>query len=895
MERRKRRVFLFILIVFCLFSLAAGVILCVPYEEASAQTFFGLKDVKDLRKADPADIAALPKYSSRDYCIVTTLENQGAYNLCWAFATIAASETSILREGVGGAVQSPFFDLEERTLAYRAHNPMGDPFHLIDDDVEKGDGTWNKGGYVEVAGKAMLQWMGPTSGLDYKGNDETAVRAEYPLAYKLEGMSTVKYSVENVKRLVAEYGAAAFSFPIHNYANGGYDIDTYFNNVNQSGKNPHACAIIGWDDTIPASRFTPDHSSGNGGWIVKNSWGSGRADEGYFYLSYDSTIYDIWAFDYTTADAFDNQYYYDGTLRRGNVYVSGDGAPAKAAAIYRAQGGTSECAEQLNAVNIGVAGENVTVDISVYKGLEPNFGYPSSQDNDPEGGKLVARISKTAPRDGFYTFYLDDPVPLENGDAFSVVVEAQNAAGNARIFASVEYNSANDMTFECKNGVWSNLMERSRYCAHIRAYTKNVVREIPLDGNDLQFAEMALEKHDFVYTGAEFMPQVTVTLGGKTLAEGRDYRLAYENNLNALSNACAIAVGQGEYCGTCRAYFRIARAKKPPNMPVKDREQPIVVGYEITELNEIPLPDGWEWYYNVDLTKHACDEPLEWTIKYPVTDGNYETNGYDADTGERYVQAGVYVLRESVRHDLVPLAEAEVVVQGIYSYTGKIITPNVAVNVQGKTLAAGIDYVVKSSAVYAGSAEATIEGLSRYTGSKRFTFTIERAQEPPNLAPFGRIEITEEMQTLADVELPNGWRWVDPGAAVSPGKMTAQCEYVGADAENYAVRTRAAELEFIEKQTATDESGSAGETSNTEGAGDGSGGDTVDAGSDSDTGEVTDGDTTDMGDNSNDEVNKEDVERGGLSPATIAGISIGGAAGVGLVALAVILLRRRLL
>ncbi len=791
---KKRLIFVLLLAVLLCAAVGAG-FLFRPHGGAAAETYFGYKKVETLRQTDPAEIAALEKYSSRDYSIVTPVKNQGGYSLCWAFATMAASETSILREGVGGAVQSAFFGLEERTLAYRAHNPHGDPFHLIDDDLSPGDGSWDKGGYVEVAGKTMLQWMGPTRSRDYTGDQ--AVAADYPLAYKLEDMVTVKYSVEDVKRLVAEYGAAAFSFPIHTYESGYYNIDTYFNNTGQTERNPHACAIIGWDDTIPASKFKPIPSTGNGGWLVKNSWGKTAADEGYFYLSYDSRIYDIWAFDYTKADAFDNQYLYDGTLSRGNVSVYGENGVARAAAIFCAQGGTSEFAEEINAVNIGVGGKDVDVHVSVYKGLNPNYGYPSSPDNDPEAGTLVAEASKRVARDGFYTVYLDRPVRLENGESFSVVAEAGNADGSARILASQEYASSNDMTFEYKKGGWSNLDDYGGYCAHVRAYTKNVARTEAVDRNDLRFAAITLAEREFVYTGEAHTPEAIVTLGGAELQEGRDYELRYENNLNALGKACAVAEGRGEYSGTCRAYFRIARAKKPPNTPVKDREDPIVVGYEITNLGQIPLPEGWEWYYKVDLTKHPCDEPMEWTIKFPVTDGNYETNGYDEETGERYIQAGVYVLRESVRHDLLSLADAEIAVQGTYFYTGKAVVPRVTVKLNGNILVENVHYAVKCSAVQAGRAAATVEGISNYTGSKSFEFEIQKAQEPPALDPLGEITLAEGMETLDDVALPAYWRWVDGGTPLLPGTLDAVCEYAGADAGNYAVLTREVTLRIV--------------------------------------------------------------------------------------------------
>ena len=59
---------------------------------------------------------------------------------------------------------------------------------------------------------------------------------------------------------------------------------SFFDSDSGSQTN-HAVAIVGWDDTFAASRFasTP---AGNGAWLVRNSWGPGWGDGGYFWVSY---------------------------------------------------------------------------------------------------------------------------------------------------------------------------------------------------------------------------------------------------------------------------------------------------------------------------------------------------------------------------------------------------------------------------------------------------------------------------------------------------------------------------------------------------------------------------------------------------------------------------------
>lgn len=52
-------------------------------------------------------------------------------------------------------------------------------------------------------------------------------------------------------------------------------------------------------------------------------------------------------------------------------------------------------------------------------------------------------------------------------------------------------------------------------------------------GADLSEAVITLDQTQFTYSGTEHKPTVIVTVGGKTLAEGKDYTLTFANNVNA--------------------------------------------------------------------------------------------------------------------------------------------------------------------------------------------------------------------------------------------------------------------------------------------------------------------------------------------------------------------------
>ena len=77
-------------------------------------------------------------------------------------------------------------------------------------------------------------------------------------------------------------------------------------------------------------------------------------------------------------------------------------------------------------------------------------------------------------------------------------------------------------------------------------------------GADLSEAVITLDKTQFTYSGTEHKPTVIVTVGGKTLTEGKDYTLTFANNVNAgiatvtvrgISQAAGGIAGGGENIG----------------------------------------------------------------------------------------------------------------------------------------------------------------------------------------------------------------------------------------------------------------------------------------------------------------------------------------------------------
>ena len=273
---------------------------------------FCLEDQIIVSKAfDDELLTDLPSaYDLRDYGLVTPIRNQGGSGSCWAFTTIAALESYLLK------YENISYDLSENNMK----NLMG-LYGLNGTD-------WKDGGNYYMSLAYLLRWSGPVEESDDPFSDwDTSSPTKLNLTKHVQDVLLIPVrlsykDLDQIKYAIMTYGALYTSMQADDSFQ--YEPDYYHDVIDTSN---HAVTLIGWDDNYKKENFaiTPP---GDGAFIIKNSWGTDHGYDGYWYISYYDKAFAGFGLDTISAMAianvenitnYKNIYQYD-TL--GNTFES---------------------------------------------------------------------------------------------------------------------------------------------------------------------------------------------------------------------------------------------------------------------------------------------------------------------------------------------------------------------------------------------------------------------------------------------------------------------------------------------------------------------------------------------------------------------------------------------
>jgi len=397
-------------------------------------------------------LASATSYDGRNAAIITPVRDQGDSSLCWAYAAISAAEASILKSGVAPGKTENTLSLSPLQLGYARHNRGADP--LGNTDGESTGEDWYYGsGNSSYAPALFSQWCGPVADdlpATCNGWENASFLLKDSVSFDGSNLKNDSDARFELKKAILQYGAVTFSY---NNVRESY----YYNPASETGGGsyPHACTIIGWDDTIPASSFLPGAATQNGGWLIKNSYSSLP----YFYLSYDNVSSNVYAFSFTDKKEYDYNYFYD-----SDTLDFGLGAllrPRRAANIFEAKKGERTKREYVSGTNIGIEGKNTTLTVRIYQDIQD----PSN----PLSGDLAATEEVYLENAGYYTVSFSEPVFIEEGSMFSVVAEISDGENS---YFKITQNQGE--SFFNQNGSWMSVP----YATRIKAYTKLIEEKI---------------------------------------------------------------------------------------------------------------------------------------------------------------------------------------------------------------------------------------------------------------------------------------------------------------------------------------------------------------------------------------------------------------------------------
>jgi cathepsin L len=202
--------------------------------------------------------ASLPPPSARSFDWtklgkVTPVRYQGDCGSCWAFATAAILESSLLIRN------NKTFDVSEQ--------------YILDNAIY---GNCDHGGWTgEALTVMMLLGTAKESDCPYHEKKQSArVIMDNPYRALIWGFvgNGISPSIHQLKVALLEHGPLAVCVRatdlFHAYSTGVFNEDA-------RGETNHVVTLVGWDDSKKA-------------WRIKNSWGEGWGEQGYMWIAYGS-------------------------------------------------------------------------------------------------------------------------------------------------------------------------------------------------------------------------------------------------------------------------------------------------------------------------------------------------------------------------------------------------------------------------------------------------------------------------------------------------------------------------------------------------------------------------------------------------------------------------------
>lgn len=370
-------------------------------------------------------------FDLRSLGLVSPVKDQGSYGTCWAHAIVNGLET-------GQMAKDPEIDLSEWHLTHYKFQ-----YESLDLDEYLALGS-----FYQYPVQRLLNRIGPVKEADcpYGGDVPDLTKTPQQLqkeaclgvtdchsftpSYDPHSENDTSAAVAFVKQGLYTGHAVGFSLSKALFDMDCYDKEHFsFYCTEQRAEEiiaglgddanipGHAMSIVGWDDSFPASSFyyTPPT---DGAFLVKNSWGPGFGDGGYFWISYaEDMIHDLYYLDTEPASLHDSFFSYDGGCCGILNYKRDYSDPS----LYYANIFYPDADTCLTDLMLCTNDPEDTLEVTVYTDLHDI--------KDPTSGTASETMTYRLPHAGYQTVPISRPVSVKSGEPFSVTVKVSDPNG----------------------------------------------------------------------------------------------------------------------------------------------------------------------------------------------------------------------------------------------------------------------------------------------------------------------------------------------------------------------------------------------------------------------------------------------------------------------------------
>ena len=506
------------------------------------------------------------------------VRNQNPFGTCWAFAG-----TGIFEYAVDKQNQSNLTDFSEEHMVQRLSKKSSTGYQITSKD---------HGGNELMYAGYFASGFGPVqdSLFPYRYDNEFLsaldsifdVKAEYR-AKDIQFFDTTctqegtlsEETKSTVKTAIYNYGAA--SCGIAWYDSFVQSDQISFICTEQNAREDfinHEITIVGWDDSYSKDHFE-GNANKNGAWLIRNSWGNRRGDQGYFWVSYedtsllpsctirsygvlnpDETIYNL-----DDCGALAPEVMYQNASKAGfiNVFsINGDHQALKEVTFYESE---TNADYQIFYVPVSSNGElliNEKKELTSKKAV-PYPGYHTVSIEKEKQWKVTGKAGIMVEITSNYpevSIGAEGSLESESGRVYIPTIHK----GESYLYVN---GRSQDIYGQSDFGNWSIKLVTETNKDSSQPQKNPTTEEKKPTTTAAPKPTQTKSKITYVsnpskstYIGKAIKKSLTVKSGSRKLKNGKDYTITYSGNKNC-GRAKMTIRGKGNYTGTYNRYFYI--------------------------------------------------------------------------------------------------------------------------------------------------------------------------------------------------------------------------------------------------------------------------------------------------------------------------------------------------